>query len=523
MKRFALQAGLVILMQGGLILPATAQGFNVRHDAFNRHLAGFGAAVEQNAMGEFVTFGNEQFLDTITGLFYPLVLTSERFSSSGVHLSEDSVVVYYKTSGIGWSNASVRLSDGRYVVTGSVQDSTPVGGTWIGLFWFEEDGTPIDHVELLGDSVTEWLGRCVKATPDGGFVIVGETTQTGVLDVFIVKTDSAGNVEWWQTYGHSTRLDYAESVDLVPGGGYYIGGTYPIVGPDYLTRWVLRVDSMGNVLWDEKIGDPWYDTFATHVTTTADGNVVFASGDFSGVNQNHWPQLAKLDTAGDIMWNKTYGFDQFGTGFFVVQEVEPFGDLIACGQRFFSNGMGGGYSKGTLLRTTANGDSLWMFDYAYYDSTVTDCEGTLRDVQPTPDGGFVAVGTAYGAINGNNPPGISQDVWVIKVDSLGCIEPGCQTITGLESQVSNLKGAVSVWPNPVASGEQVTVQVQLPVGLRNTALRLVLVNAQGQLVHEQSAQQGTNALELHSLSAGLYHVHLANSTTWLAGSKLLVE
>ncbi|MEO8068459.1 MAG: T9SS type A sorting domain-containing protein, partial [Flavobacteriales bacterium] len=181
------------------------------------------------------------------------------------------------------------------------------------------------------------------------------------------------------------------------------------------------------------------------------------------------------------------------------------------------------YSKGTLLRTTANGDSLWMYDYFYYDTLMADGESTLRDVQPTPDGGFVAAGSVLNSASGNNPPGYTQDVWVIKVDSFGCIEPGCQLITGLESQVSNLKDALRVWPNPVASGGEVTVQVQLPEGLRNTVLRLVLVNAQGQLVREQSARTGENALDLSGLSAGLYHVHLANATTWLAGCRVIVE
>jgi hypothetical protein len=145
----------------------------------------------------------------------------------------------------------------------------------------------------------------------------------------------------------------------------------------------------------------------------------------------------------------------------------------------------------------------------------------LRDVQPTPDGGFVAVGTTYGAINGNNPPGLSQDVWVVKVDSMGCLVPGCNIPLGITTQITNLKGALCVAPNP-AHG-QCTVQVELPETLRSAHLRFAVVSAQGRLIREQKVAHGSNTLDLSGLAPGLYHLHLANSDTWLAGAKLIIE
>ncbi len=517
MLRFARIANLVILMQGGVVLSASAQGFNRRFDPIASGNAQFSWAIEQTLNGNIVVVHNQ--LPWIDSLYYNSRTAGLLLSGTGATISDSLLDTPYRDAFPGWSNPTVTLPNGMIVGGGGTNDSTETHR--ILLYRFGPDGTPIGHIEIQPTN-NSWIGYQLKDTPDGGFIIVGVTDVIGGQDNFLVKTDSLGNVEWWQTYGHPTRLDGAVTVDHAPNGGYYIGGTYPVTAQNRV-KWVMRVDSLGNTIWSEFPGTPYNDTFSAHVTTVADGGLVFASGDWSGSIQNHFPQLAKMDTAGNVVWDKKYGFDQYATGFWVVQEVEPFGDLIACGQRFFVGGIWGSYSKGTLLRTTANGDSLWMFDYFYYDSLMTDGESTLRDVQPTPDGGFVAVGAAYGSISGNNPPGLSQDVWVIKVDSLGCIEPGCQIITGLESQVTNLKDAVRVWPNPVASGGTVTVQVQVPEGLRSTALRLVLANAQGQLVHEQVAVSGENVLGVSGLSAGLYHVHLANATTWLGGTKLIVE
>ncbi len=525
MHRLSALTGFSTLFLSAWVFQAEAQGFNVRHDAFGRNLGGFGGALEQNSANEFVTFCNEAFLDTVNGIYYPIVLCSERFSASGEFLSEDSVVIPYRTSSLGWSNASVTLPDGRYVVVGVTQDSTPVGGSWIGMFWFEADGTPSGHLELLGDSVTEWLGRGVERTPDGGFVIVGGTTMTGVFDAFLVKTDSLGNVQWWQTYGHPTGYDQATSVDLLPNGGYVIGALYPESNQERV-QWVIGTDSAGNVIWEQFFGVPhdWY--YEAAVLSTSDGNIVMATGiciyDLIG---RIGPQLAKLDPSGTVLWSRTYGeiLDGLPAGLFAVVEVPGSGDLVACGQRLLQSTEGWFYYKGFLLRTDADGDSLWMRDYFYYDSVMTDVTGDLRDVQPTSDGGFVAVGQAYASLTGNAPPDTGQDVWLIKVDSLGCIIPGCDDFsTAITMQVTNLGSALTAFPNPARGS--IKVKVALPGGAPFAReLYLRLVSAQGGEVLVQRAVLGENALDVRSLAAGAYHLHLTSGSTWLGGTALIVE
>ena len=335
-------------------------------------------------------------------------------------------------------------------------------------------------------------------------------------------------MQWWQTYGHPTRLDYSSSVDLAPDGGYYIGGIYPQTSTKYV-QWVLHADSAGGLVWQIFPGlqQDGEHTFNACVLSTADSALVYASGLYSGGNdQQSWPQLVKLDTAGNELWNRTYGEAVYESGFFSVAEVAATGDLIACGQKWYQTDGGFAYRKGILVRANSEGDSLWMREYFYYDSVLTDAQGVFRDVQPTPDGGFVAVGETRGNINGNNPPGLSVDVWVVKVDSMGCIEPGCNIPLGITTQITNLQGALTAFPNPLSTSNgngQCTVRVELPVALRSPQLRLAVVSAQGQLVREQAATQGDNTLDLSGLSSGLYHIHLANTDTWLSGAKIIIE
>ncbi|QQR87872.1 MAG: T9SS type A sorting domain-containing protein [Flavobacteriales bacterium] len=352
-----------------------------------------------------------------------------------------------------------------------------------------------------------WIGNELKCTLDGGYIVVGGTyTGNGTLDVFLLKLDSLANVQWVQTYGGPQWTDFVTTVDLAPGGGYYMGGVIGL-GSNSYEPWVVRVDSVGDIVWANTYGTPLNDRARAELTTMADGCIVYGSGRPNGVFSNHWPQLVKVDSSGAVLWDKIYDEPSYLARFVSVKEITPGGDLIAAGVSYPNN-----FADGTLLRTTSQGDSIWMRHYVYYDSLMTDGTGLFYDVIPTSDGGFAACGTALGSASGNNPPGLTQDVWVVKVDSMGCIEPGCHLITGVQSHATNLQGALVAWPNPVAHGTTATVHVALPEALATGALRLVVSNAQGQLVFEQSAAQGNNVLDTSRLNAGLYHVHLANAT-----------
>jgi hypothetical protein len=234
------------------------------------------------------------------------------------------------------------------------------------------------------------------------------------------------------------------------------------------------------------------------------------------------PYLAELDSAdGSLIWERQYDEASFNTTIFSAKEVIAGADLISTGQSYV-----GAPTRGFLLRTTNQGDSLWMRYYEYSDSIVNRGQGVLRDVLPTADGGFIAVGSAGGLSNDpNDPPAYSQDMWVIKTDSLGCLVPGCDLITGLNSQVTNLREALTLWPNPTAG--PVEVKIELPgTGPPEGPLRLVVTSLDGRLVQERNLPAERHQqvrLDLGQEAAGLYSVHLVEGGRWLAGVKVVVE
>ena len=517
--------GITLLLILGL--ETSGQTFNLRHHPHGANsTSSTGWSIEQ-ASGQFIVFGNANYFDSI---FYSSVVTSVVVDGMGNVTMVDRVVDPMHATYPGWSNGADKLTGGGFVIGGG-NFRTDSMDNWIQrpvLYFFSANGEYDSFIEL-GPEDQEWIGRQAKQTSDGGFVICGDAAISNQTDGFVIKTDPLGQQEWVQTYGGNLS-DYINSLGLRAGGGYFSGGQYM----SYASRdlWVQALDDTGSVIWDKVWGSPFNEPNA-HLTTANDGHPLIASGYAQNANDHLRHYLAKLNALdGEIIWQRQFGASSVSSAFYVVQEIAPGGDLIAAGGHRASS-----QTYGAMLRTTSTGDSLWMRYYQYSDSIVSDKQGLFRDVQPTPDGGFIACGTALAV------PGIySQDIWVVKVDEHGCIEPGCQIITGMETQITNMRDVLRVWPNPASSAGQVQVQIKLPESfVPQGDLRITITSSDGRLVHEQAVPlllgrgaggEGNAAgislshsftLSLSQLSPGLYHLHLSDAPRWISGAKLVVE
>ncbi|MBL7964778.1 MAG: T9SS type A sorting domain-containing protein [Flavobacteriales bacterium] len=377
--------------------------------------------------------------------------------------------------------------------------------------------------KVFGDPNLDYYygGRQVKRTTDGGFLIVGDTDQGGSVRGFAIRTDEQGNEQWRRFYGWGSAWNDAFlSAGLGANGDLFMGGTRNLSFTDN-EFWLQRTDSLGNVRWSVSWGGP-YDEGACQITVLDDGHVLNFSG--IGHGPNYQPSrvyMAKLDSAnGSIIWEHEYGQAAPNTLLLAGKEC-PNGDLIGAGGSFVSTGPNN--DKGVLLRTTSTGDSLWMFTYYYQDSIISNGQGRFYDVLPTADGGFIAAGVARNPVGGPYPPGYSQDTWVVKVDSLGCIVPGCNSV-GISEQATNLLDAISIFPNPAHDGQQVTVQLTLPPSVAHLPLQLSVVGMDGRVIHQQRiAGNDAHQLALPAVSAGLYYIHLAADGKWLTGGKLMIQ
>lgn len=507
---------------------AFGQGFNERYDAFGWGFQQEGYGVELTPSGYTLISGSFDYDSIAPGLWFAhasVLLT--HIDTDGTKIWEKRAWRPWHNTVTGWANCCDTIPGGGYVLGGASEDTT--GYDEVYLMRFDAEGDTLWTRVFSGPTEDHYMiGRQVKHTPDGGFLIVGDTGFGNIfangIDGFAIKTDSLGNEQWRRIHGGAPpSWESFISCAIGPSHTYYLGGSYfPTTTNGEI--WVMRVDSVGEVIWEVVWGGPFTDGNG-HLTTLSDGHVLVANAHGHNTAGNLFqPALTKLDSAdGSIIWDRAYGPVGLNRVFFTAKETDA-GDLIAAGVIY--EGISPNIQKGLLTRVTSEGDSLWMFNYFYQDDVITTGQGRFYDVLPTADGGFIAAGAAYNPVGMGYPPGYSQDTWVVKVDGLGCIVPGCNSV-GITEQATNLLDALRIWPNPVASGQAITVQLELPPSLHGLPLTATLVSADGKAVWQHAlgtvVGQATLNLQPPQLSTGMYYVHVASEGKWLTGGKLVVQ
>ena len=105
-----------------------------------------------------------------------------------------------------------------------------------------------------GGSLSEY-SSAVRQTSDGGYIMAGTTSSytAGSFDIYVVKTDSLGNVEWTKSFGGSGS-DQAASIEEASDSGYLIIGNTTSFGAGGNDMYVIKIDPSGNMLWSKTYG-----------------------------------------------------------------------------------------------------------------------------------------------------------------------------------------------------------------------------------------------------------------------------
>jgi hypothetical protein len=188
---------------------------------------------------------------------------------------------------------------------------------------------------------------------DGGYVVSGEKNLSGIStftsEAWILKLDADGDVTWEVTLGGVGR-HAAHAIAPTPDGGYIAAGYTESEGAGGRDGWVLRLGTAGELLWDQVFGGPEYEEVYS-VEPTADGGYAAAGYKDKGAGWDPDVWILKLDSAGDLEWEREYG----GTApdqAYSIQQTADQGFVVAGSTE--SQGAGG--SDAWVLKLTPWGD-----------------------------------------------------------------------------------------------------------------------------------------------------------------------
>lgn len=298
--------------------------------------------------------------------------------------------------------------------------------------------------QTIGGSGSDVLNS-LELTPDGGYIIGGYTpsnasgdkteNSNGALDLWIVKTDASGNIQWQNTIGGAGD-DFVNVVKPTADGGYIVfAGSDSNMSGDKsensrggLDYWILKLDSSGAIVWQHTYGgaNPDFDTFGQQ---TADGGYIVAGYSDSGATgdkteasngqRDYW--ILKLDALGNIVWQNAIGGS-------LVDRVQaaaqtPDGGYIIGGFSFSpasgdktENAQGG--SDYWIVKLNASGAIQWQNTIGGAGSDA------FRDLVLTADGGYLVGGYSNSQLTGDKTENSNgdYDYWVVKLDATGNIQ-----------------------------------------------------------------------------------------------------
>jgi len=321
---------------------------------------------------------------------------------SALMVNRVSAIAFAKTFGGSGDDAALSVqqtSDGGYIVTGLTW-SFGAGGYDVFLLKTDASGN-LQWAKTFGGSDYDWA-YSVQQTSDGGYIVAGftESFGAGYDDVFLLKTDASGNLQWAKTFGGSFN-DRAYSVQQTSDGGYIVAGYTSSLSTGSYDVFLLKTDASGNLQWAKTFGGSSGDV-ALSVRQTSDGGYIVAgvTGSFGAGGYDVF--LLKTDASGNLQWAKTFGGSSDDAALSVQQTSD--GGYIVAG---YTSSFGAGYDDVFLLKTDSSGNLQWAKTFG------GDTTDYAWSVQQTSDGGYIVAGGTYSFGAGN------YDVFLLKTDVSG--------------------------------------------------------------------------------------------------------
>ncbi|MCC6720859.1 MAG: T9SS type A sorting domain-containing protein [Bacteroidia bacterium] len=344
----------------------------------------------------------------------------------------------YGGSVLDYANDIKQTFEGGYIVTGysNSNDSNVSGNHGSEDYWvvkLKSTGA-IQWQKSLGGISSDISTHIIQAK-DRGFVIVGNASSNdddisgnhGSKDLWVVKLTYSGALDWQKCYGGSNDESAWEIQQTLDSGYIITGFTKSNDGDVYGNHgefdfWVIKISSNGVLQWQKCIGGAFDDVAYSIQQTNDSGYIVAGStlsnnGDVSGNHGSTDAWIVKLNSIGNIQWQKCYGGDLAD----VISSIQQTSDggYISSGSTASSNYDVAGYIGGGdfwVLKLDSAGNIQWQKCLGGTQSE------TSYSLTQTIGGAYVFTGFTTSTdinVSGNN--GLF-DFWVIQLNSSGNID-----------------------------------------------------------------------------------------------------
>ncbi|WNJ21156.1 caspase family protein [Pontibacter sp. G13] len=307
--------------------------------------------------------------------------------------------------------------------------------------------------QLIGSEGQDWVHHVLE-TRDGNFVFSGytRTADRSESNAWIFSLDRHGDMMWEHTYGSEEEKDEIRSVIQTRDGGFAAVGYLGTGKKDNPDMWLLRLNAVGDLLWEKSYGGKVPEKANCIVETQDEGFVI---GGYQQLDNMYKADMVlfKVNRKGKGIWKEFYRAP--GNGSIEAVAEMPNGNLVLGGWAYLDSSH---VVNASIQMAQPNGKIIWeatpggsgkdvVYDISVDERGIITCAGStqqlesktdawvfqlnpggtlvwetksarpdhdwVRSIGGTVDGGFVmAGGTRLGGEGGT-------EVWLVKTDPMG--------------------------------------------------------------------------------------------------------
>lgn len=286
-------------------------------------------------------------------------------------------------------------SDRGYILTGYTQTNET---NFDVLLLRTNNNGDILWAKSYGDKSKYEVGQCVEQTSDGGFVI-GANTGMGQKQIYIIKTDVAGAIQWAKTYKF-TDSDFCYSIKETSDGGFIVCGVSNLSFSYYSRGYLLffKLDKTGNILWKKAFRGKDKDgkelKGAVRDIALKGGSEIIGAGYIVDQDcKNMQGIMLKLSPDGTMLNNRTYdNYQCKNAGFNSIDRTNDYCYVA----------VGGGYTPGACMslnvfKVNENLDVEWGL--CYKNLVISNSGNWNQVIKSTREGGYIISGRTLLKLN----------------------------------------------------------------------------------------------------------------------------
>lgn len=232
--------------------------------------------------------------------------------------------------------------------------------------------------------VAEESANGVAETYDGGYVMAGVTTTTEDFqeDTWIIKVDSMGEKVWEKAMGGS-KSDYANDIIETSDKGLATCGVTSSRGQGFKSLWVAKMDSSGTDLWDNVYRVNEWDV-GTTLVEGLDGYLYVTGYTRTYSIIDYDIVLLKLDQDGNLIWQKVFSWGKWDQATGITATFDK--GIVICGFTRSGKVLSSDFA---VTKFDSDGNKLWE------DIFLRNSLDYSNKVLETKDNGLAIVGTTY--------------------------------------------------------------------------------------------------------------------------------